>query len=74
MKRSREERVRVCGSDLIGSNALIQDFISAIRGEKQPETPGIEGLLDLQVIQAAYEAAASGGKVRVAPRPELGLN
>jgi len=36
---------------------------------RQPHTPGEEGLQDMKLIAAIYEAAASGTTVKLAPVP-----
>jgi predicted dehydrogenase len=46
-------------------------FAEAIRADRVPLTPGEEGLADMRVIAAIYEAARSGGVVRLAPSSGL---
>jgi predicted dehydrogenase/flavin reductase (DIM6/NTAB) family NADH-FMN oxidoreductase RutF len=67
LPRSREARIAVPDRDLIGSEALIADFIEAIESGRPPAVPGSEGLRDLQVVLAAYAAAAAGAPVALAP-------
>lgn len=42
-------------------------FAEAIRANREPHTPGEEGLQDQKLIEAIYEAAAGGGVVRLPP-------
>jgi predicted dehydrogenase len=46
-------------------------FAEAIRAQRVPLTPGEEGLQDMRVIEAIYQAAASGGVVRMQPSKGL---
>ncbi len=54
--RERRTRIRVPGSDLLGSRAVIEDFVHAITTGAPPAVPGAEGLEDLEVVLAAYES------------------
>lgn len=63
LPRSRTRRIPVTDHDLIGSEALIADFIEAIRSGRAPVVPGTDGLRDLAVVLAAYRAADSGQPV-----------
>ncbi len=47
-------------------------FADAIRTGKMPRTPGEEGLQDLRLMAAIYEAAAGGGIIRLAAAPGKG--
>jgi UDP-N-acetyl-2-amino-2-deoxyglucuronate dehydrogenase len=67
LPRSRSARIAVPNRDLIGSEALVADFIDAIQTGRPPAVPGREGLRDLQVVLAAYAAAAAGAPVPLAP-------
>jgi predicted dehydrogenase len=67
LPRSSSARIAVANQDLIGSAALIADFIDAIQTGRPPAVPGREGLRDLQVVLAAYAAAEAGGPVPLAP-------
>ncbi|MGI3778169.1 MAG: Gfo/Idh/MocA family protein [Janthinobacterium lividum] len=40
-------------------------FAEAIRADKEPHTPGEEGLQDMRVIEAIYQAAAGGSPVKL---------
>ena len=40
-------------------------FAEAIRADREPHTPGEEGLQDMRVIEAIYQAAAGGSTVRL---------
>ncbi len=46
-------------------------FADAITHDRIPLTPGEEGLQDMKVIEAIYQAAASGSVVRMAPSVKL---
>jgi predicted dehydrogenase len=46
-------------------------FAQAIRGNQVPLTPGEEGLQDMKIMAAIYQAAASGEVVRMAPAERL---
>jgi predicted dehydrogenase len=46
-------------------------FADAITHDRIPLTPGEEGLQDMKVIEAIYQAAASGSVVRMAPSAKL---
>ena len=46
-------------------------YAAAIRAGHIPLTPGEEGLQDMRIIEAIYQAAASGGVVRMAPAARL---
>ena len=46
-------------------------FAEAIRADRVPLTPGEEGLQDMRVIEAIYQAAASGGLIRMMPLAKL---
>ncbi len=59
LPRTRRRQVRVPTGDLIGSRALIEDFLRAITTGTEPAVPGREGVRDLEVVQAAYQALES---------------
>ena len=40
-------------------------FAEAIRGDRMPLTPGEEGLADMRLIEAIYQAASGGSIVRL---------
>ena len=40
-------------------------FAEAIRADREPHTPGEEGLQDMRLIEAIYQAAAGGSAVRL---------
>jgi predicted dehydrogenase len=61
--QAKREQIRVGGSDLIGSHALIEDFLRAITTGTAPGVPGSEGLRDLKVVLAAYESLVTGRPV-----------
>ena len=54
LSTARHSRIRVIGDDLIGSRALIADFIAAITRGYEAAVPGTEGLNDLKVVLAGY--------------------
>ena len=47
--------------------AEMDHFSTCVKDDKEPKTPGEEGLRDLQVIQAIYEAGRTGQAVRLQP-------
>jgi len=51
------------GSDQ--NQAMISDFIEAIREEREPRVTGIDGLRAVEVTLAAYRSAASGQPVKI---------
>jgi predicted dehydrogenase len=60
LPQARERRIPVAKGDLIGSRALIEDFVRAITTGAEPAVSGAEGLKDLRTVLAAYEAMRSG--------------
>lgn len=48
-------------------------FAEAIAHDRIPLTPGEEGLQDMKVIEAIYQAAASGSIVRMTPSEKLDI-
>ena len=48
-------------------------FAEAIAADRDAHTPGAEGLADMKIIAAIYEAAAGGGVVKL-PAPSSGLD
>jgi UDP-N-acetyl-2-amino-2-deoxyglucuronate dehydrogenase len=60
MPRELEQRLPVEPGDLIGSRAVIEDFVSAITGGHAPAVSGADGLRDLRIVMAAYESIESG--------------
>ncbi len=46
-------------------------FADAIRADREPHTPGEEGLQDQKIVAAIYEAAASGSIVKMPAAPHL---
>ncbi len=46
-------------------------YAEAIRADRVPLTPGEEGLQDMRVIEAIYQAASSGGVVGMTPSARL---
>jgi predicted dehydrogenase len=45
-------------------------FSDCIRKDKQPEPSGMEGLADVRIVRAIYEAAETGKKVELKPLPK----
>ena len=45
--------------------AMLDEMALAVREGREPKTPGAEGLRDVRVMQAIYEAAETGRAVRV---------
>jgi predicted dehydrogenase/flavin reductase (DIM6/NTAB) family NADH-FMN oxidoreductase RutF len=52
----RRRRIRVRSTDLVGSRAIVDDFVEAIVNGREPSTPGRDGLRDLEVVLAAYRS------------------
>jgi predicted dehydrogenase len=61
-KREREE-LMLEPKDHFGSE--MDYFAECIRENREPRTPGEEGLRDMKVITALYESARSGRAVKV---------
>ena len=49
----------------------MDSYAQAIRAGHVPLTPGEEGLQDMRIIEAIYQAAASGNVIRMAPAVKL---
>lgn len=47
----------------------LDHFAQCVRQDKQPHTPGEEGLQDQRIIEAIYASARSGRPVKLAPPP-----
>ena len=45
--------------------AMLDEMALAARDDREPETPGAEGLRDVRIMQAVYRAAETGRPVRV---------
>jgi predicted dehydrogenase len=71
LPRSKERRITVSAGDLIGSRALIEDFVLAISGRHASSTPAVEGLRDLRIVLAAYRAVETGAVVPVGDSEQL---
>jgi UDP-N-acetyl-2-amino-2-deoxyglucuronate dehydrogenase len=56
----RRRKHHVDSGDLLGSHALIEDFVRAITTDTSPAVSGAEGLNDLRVVLAAYQALQTG--------------
>jgi predicted dehydrogenase/flavin reductase (DIM6/NTAB) family NADH-FMN oxidoreductase RutF len=56
----RRRRLCVPRGDLIGSRALLEDFIHAITTGAEPRVTGRDGLEDLRIVHAAYQALRTG--------------
>ena len=70
LPRAQRQHIRIHSGDLIGSDALIDDFVQAIAGSKVPCVSGAEGLQDLKIVHAAYQALESGQPVSLS-RPRV---
>jgi predicted dehydrogenase len=53
------------GSD--ADQAMLADFLAAIRTGRPPQVTGADGLRATQVVEAAYESARLGEAVRLEP-------
>jgi predicted dehydrogenase len=61
-------RTTLDGDNLPPTHNIDQDFIRAVRGEKQPAAPPICGLRTIELTEAAWKSAAQGGApVRMNP-------
>ncbi len=58
-------RIRVARADLVGSQALVEDFVAAVVGGGQPAVSGAEGTRDLSVVLAGYASMQRGEVVRI---------
>ena len=54
-----------------GHAAVIQDFVEAIRQGRHSSIPGAEGRRSVEVVEALYRAARSGGTISVAACRDL---
>jgi len=63
----QRRHIRVAKGDLIGSRALIENFVAAIAGEAACATSATDGLQDLRAVLAAYRSVETGGPVLLAP-------
>ncbi|MFH5804371.1 Gfo/Idh/MocA family protein [Alienimonas sp. DA493] len=45
--------------------AMLDEMATAVRENREPKTPGAEGLRDVRILTAIYEAAETGKTVRV---------
>jgi predicted dehydrogenase len=52
-------------SDVRGHRAVIEDFIEAIRTNREPRCNGAEGLRSVALVEKIYEACRSGKRVEV---------
>lgn len=62
-RNGREELFRF-PPDQRGIPAMVRDFVASVRGQREGETSGVEGLKDLALVLAAYESARNGDVVR----------
>ena len=53
------------GSDPNG--AMLAEFIAAIREDREPAVPGLDGLRALEIVDAAYRSIATGESVELRP-------
>jgi predicted dehydrogenase len=51
------------GSDM--NQAMISEFISAIRDGREPSITGVDGLRAVEVVLAAYDSARTGQPVQI---------
>ena len=51
--------------DVRGHRAVIEDFIEAIRTNREPRCSGVEGLRSVALVEKIYEACRSGKRVEV---------
>lgn len=48
----------------------LDHMAECVRSSRRPHTPGEEGLQDLRIIAALYQAAQSGRTVMLQPQPK----
>jgi predicted dehydrogenase len=60
LPRAQRKRLHVRDGDLLGSRALLEDFVIALTMGRTPGVDGSEGLRDLAVVLAGYQARRSG--------------
>ena len=51
------------GSDM--NQAMVSEFVSAIREGREPSVTGVDGLRAVEVVAAAYDSAQAGQPVKV---------
>lgn len=68
LPQSSRRRLHVPDGDLIGSRALIEDFVLAITTGGEPGVSGSEGLRDLRVVLGAYQAMEEGRPIPLGDR------
>ena len=67
LPRSLEKRLPVEPGDLIGSRAIIEDFVNSICSGAVPAVSGVEGLRDLRIVKAAYQSLETGAPQSLNP-------
>ena len=65
LERSGREEIVSFAPDGRGIPAMVRDFVASVRGNREGETSGTEGLKDLALISAAYESARRGDFAKV---------
>lgn len=51
------------GEDM--NEAMVRDFVEAVREGREPEVSGAEGVKEVKVVEAAYESFETGGPVGI---------
>lgn len=67
VRSRRGRRLHVFWRDRRGHEAMLREFVDAVRSRRAPETDGAEGKRDLAVVLAAYRSIATGQPVSIPP-------
>jgi predicted dehydrogenase len=67
VRARRGRRLHFFWRDRRGHEAMLREFVEAIRSGRPPEMDGAEGRRDLAVVLAAYRSIATGQPVSVEP-------
>ena len=65
LPQAKTRHHRVPARDLIGSHALVADFVGAFIERRSPAADGRDGARDLAVVRAAYESMRTGRQTTV---------
>ena len=63
LERNGHEETLVVPADRGGLVGMVREFMSCIRENRPPETPGESGLADLRIVLAAYDSMRRGVSV-----------
>jgi predicted dehydrogenase len=65
LPQCRRRRLCVPNADLLGSMALLEDFVDAITLGRAPGVAGADGLADLGTVLAAYQSIQTGTAIGI---------